>query len=87
MGLIFGDDLVRVVKEKEKEESKTYESTNPETLEDEIMNSCIPKNEREWWAHHRIRDLLERCYQTERELETLNKKYLEILWINWMNKK
>jgi hypothetical protein len=29
---------------------KAYQSTPASTLEEQIMNPCIAKNEREWWA-------------------------------------
>ena len=45
---------------------KAYQATPAPTLEEEIMNPCISKNEREWWAAaeiERLRTELEKCRQ------------------------
>jgi hypothetical protein len=42
---------------------KAYQATPASTLEEQIMNPCIAKNEREWWAAaeiERLRDEVER---------------------------
>ena len=36
---------------------KAYQATPDATLAEQIMNPCIAKNEREWWAHHEIERL------------------------------
>ena len=36
---------------------KAYQATPASTLEEEIMNPCIAKNEREWWAAAEIEKL------------------------------
>ena len=45
-----------------------YEATPSDTLREQIMNPCIPKNEREWWAAREIERLTaERdAFQAER---------------------
>lgn len=39
------------------DEDKAYQATPAATLEEQITNPCIAKNEREWWAHHEIERL------------------------------
>jgi hypothetical protein len=36
---------------------KAYQATPASTLEEQIMNPCIAKNEREWWAAAEIERL------------------------------
>jgi hypothetical protein len=36
---------------------KAYQATPASTLEEQIMNPCIAKNEREWWAAAEIEKL------------------------------
>ncbi len=36
---------------------KAYQATPAATLAEQIMDPCIAKNEREWWAHHEIERL------------------------------
>jgi len=36
---------------------KAYQATPASTLEEQIMNPCIAKNEREWWAATEIKRL------------------------------
>ncbi|MFM2005447.1 MAG: hypothetical protein RLZZ09_1102 [Pseudomonadota bacterium] len=36
---------------------KAHQATPDATLAEQIMNPCVPKNEREWWAHHEIERL------------------------------
>lgn len=37
--------------------NKAMKSTSTKDLEQAIMDSTLPKNEREWWAKQRIEDL------------------------------
>ena len=46
---------------------KAYQATPASTLEEEIINPCIAKNEREWWAAAEI----ERLRAALREIEDL----------------
>jgi hypothetical protein len=51
---------------------KAYQATPASTLEEEIMNPCIAKNEREWWAAaeiERLRALLKEVDDWVRDLE------------------
>ena len=36
-------------------------ATDPKELERQIMDASVPKNEREWWAKHRIEELQDFC--------------------------
>ena len=49
---------------------KAYQATPASTLEEQIMNPCIAKNEREWWAAaeiERLRDEVERLNERNAE--------------------
>lgn len=52
-----------------------YQATPNATLEQQIMDSNIPKNEREWWAHKEI----ERLRAERDELLHMNQKYVEMI--------
>ncbi len=42
-----------------------YVATPKATLEEHIVSSCVPKNEREWWAHHEILKQRQRIAELE----------------------
>jgi len=49
---------------------KAYQATPASTLEEEIMNPCIAKNEREWWAAaeiERLNDIIQNMRYAEDE--------------------
>jgi len=48
---------------------KAYQATPASTLEEQIMNPCIAKNEREWWAAVEI----ERLRAALKEIEYLDR--------------
>ncbi len=52
------------------ETDKPMQATPPADLESQIMLSTVPKNEREWWAHHEIEKLRAHVRELETELET-----------------
>jgi len=35
-----------------------FNTEKPEVLENQIMDPNVPKSEREWWAHHKILELM-----------------------------
>lgn len=49
-----------------KQEIEQCKATPSEQLEKEIMDSRIPKKEREWWAKRRIEKLLAHVEELER---------------------
>jgi hypothetical protein len=58
---------------------KAYQATPASTLEEEIMNPCIAKGEREWWAAaeiERLRAALEEIEQVA--LSYVHMKYAKL---------
>ena len=43
----------------EERDCNSYLATDPKELERQILDSNVPKNEREWWAKRRIEDLID----------------------------
>lgn len=54
-------------------EDKAYQATPVLTLERQIMDSNVPKNEREWWARNEIKRLRER----DQFISILDKQIIE----------
>ena len=46
---------------------KAYQATPASTLEEEIMNPCIAKNEREWWAAAEIERLRKMLWEVNEQ--------------------
>ena len=52
----------------------TKQSTSPDELERQICSTCVPKSEREWWAHYEIEKLRDRlAVETLALVETLSR--------------
>jgi len=58
---------------------KTGQATSSEQLEKEIMDSCIPKNEREWWAKRKIESLITKIEQSKKENQEIRYYHMEKL--------
>ena len=50
------------------QKNQAYQATPSVDLETQIMSSTVPKNEREWWAHHTIAALREELAQAKKQL-------------------
>ena len=66
MNAIYGgdepdDDSGQVDADVMPDDDKPCQATDPKELENQILSSNVPKNEREWWAKQRIEELMDFC--------------------------
>lgn len=54
---------------------KAYQATAPRTLEQQIMDNTVPKNEREWWAAREIERLRAEVDALQAKIDALMLEY------------